>query len=305
MMERSCRRRESKDCVCVALSPFGRRRIRWSSVCVSSDTGLSSSGPFFIKTKKFDSQNTWLVSIKMLSNKVRNDSWWLLKCFDYLAGPLQMADLNRNNFLDFRRVIEERMAEYAREIEGLELKLEKEKSHRVSLEITEKPVQAAVAPVQPATNQFVEVLEPIQHWPSVLQMQPSAKTPVPTPSVSPAPTRVAVVKEQTPVPTPLPVKTKVALPPVEPQPEEAEEEEEPAPEEAEEEEEEAEEEEAEEEAEDEPEPEENYEQIRIKKTNYWLETNSRKVYQITADGEVGDLVANYKLVNGVATLAPL
>ena len=233
----------------------------------------------------------------MLSNKVRNDSWWLLKCFDYLAGPLQMADLNRNNFTDFRRVIEERMAEYAREIEGLELKLEKEKSHRVSLEITEQPVQTVVQPVVP-TNQFVEVLEPIQHWPSVLQMQPSAKTPVHTPSVSPAPTRVSVVKEQTPVPTPLPVKTKVSLPPAD-EPEE--EEEEVA------EEEEAEEEEAEEEAEeeDEPEPEENYEQIRIKRTNYWLETNSRKVYQITAEGDVGDLVANYKLVNGVATLAPL
>jgi len=226
----------------------------------------------------------------MLSNKVRNDSWWLLKCFDYLAGPLQMADLNRNNFTDFRRVIEERMAEYAREIEGLELKLEKEKSHRVSLEITEKPVQNSVQPVVP-TNQFVEVLEPIQHWPSV-----------PTPSVSPAPTRVSVVKEQTPVPTPLPVKTKVALPPVEPEPEPEEEEVEEEEEEAEEEEEQ---EEAEEEAEDEPEPEENYEQIRIKKTNYWLETNSRKVYQITAEGDVGDLVANYKLVNGVATLAPL
>ena len=232
----------------------------------------------------------------MLSNKVRNDSWWLLKCFDYLAGPLQMADLNRNNFLDFRRVIEERMAEYAREIEGLELKLEKEKSHRVSLEITEKPVQTAVQPAVP-TNQFVEVLEPIQHWPSVLQMQPSAKTPVPTPVVSP--TRVAVVKEQ-PVPVPTPVKTKVALPPVEPEPEE-----EPEVEEEEEAEDEAEEEEAEAEEEEEEEAEENYEQIRIKKTNYWLETNSRKVYQITADGEVGDLVANYKLVNGVATLAPL
>ena len=232
----------------------------------------------------------------MLSNKVRNDSWWLLKCFDYLAGPLQMADLNRNNFLDFRRVIEERMAEYAREIEGLELKLEKEKSHRVSLEITEKPVQTAVQPAVP-TNQFVEVLEPIQHWPSVLQMQPSAKTPVPTPAVSP--TRVAVVKEQ-PVPVPTPVKTKVALPPVEPEPEE-----EPEVEEEEEAEEEAEEEEAEAEEEEEEEAEENYEQIRIKKTNYWLETNSRKVYQITTDGEVGDLVANYKLVNGVATLAPL
>jgi antitoxin (DNA-binding transcriptional repressor) of toxin-antitoxin stability system len=210
----------------------------------------------------------------MLSNKVRNDSWWLLKCFDYLAGPLQMADTNRNNFLDFRRVIEERMAEYSREIEGLEGKLneEKEKSHRVSLEITEKtPVsQVQVVPTIQHSNQFLEVLEPV--------------APV---------TRVTVTKETSPVKA----KIVVPLPAEEPEEEEAEEE--------------AEEEEAEEadneeeEEEDEPEPEENYEQIRIKKTNYWLETISRKVYQITAEGDVGDLVANYKLVNGVATLAPL
>ena len=211
----------------------------------------------------------------MLSNKVRNDSWWLLKCFDYLAGPLQMADTNRNNFLDFRRVIEERMAEYSREIEGLEGKLneEKEKSHRVSLEITEKPPvsHVQVVPTIQHSNQFLEVLEPA--------------APV---------SRVTVTKETSPVKP----KVVVPLPPPadEPEEEEAEEAEE---------EEEAEEADNEEEEEDEPEPEENYEQIRIKKTNYWLETISRKVYAITADGEVGDLVANYKLVNGVATLAPL
>jgi len=185
-----------------------------------------------------------------------------------------MADTNRNNFLDFRRVIEERMAEYSREIEGLEGKLneEKEKSHRVSLEITEKtPVsQVQVVPTIQHSNQFLEVLEPV--------------APV---------TRVTVTKETSPVKA----KIVVPLPAEEPEEEEAEEE--------------AEEEEAEEadneeeEEEDEPEPEENYEQIRIKKTNYWLETISRKVYQITAEGDVGDLVANYKLVNGVATLAPL
>jgi hypothetical protein len=189
-----------------------------------------------------------------------------------------MADTNRNNFLDFRRVIEERMAEYSREIEGLEGKLneEKEKAHRVSLEITEKPTvsHVQVVPTIQHSNQFLEVLEP----------------PV---------SRVTVTKEVTmkaPTPVTSPVKPKVTLPPAD-EPEEEEEEEE------------AEEEEAEEadneEEEDEPEPEENYEQIRIKKTNYWLETISRKVYAITADGEVGDLVANYKLVNGVATLAPL
>ena len=208
----------------------------------------------------------------MLSNKVRNDSWWLLKCFDYLAGPLQMADQNRNNFLDFRRVIEERMAEYSREIEGLEgkLKEEKEKSQRVSLEITEKPPvsHAQVVPTIQHANQFLEVLEP-------------------------AVSRVTVTKEASPVKA----KVVVPLPPPADEPEEEEEEEEEEAEGAEE---------ADnEEEEDEPEPETSYEQIRIKKTNYWLEAISRKVYQITAEGEVGDLVANYKLVNGVATLAPL
>jgi hypothetical protein len=223
----------------------------------------------------------------MLSNKVRNDSWWLLKCFDYLAGPLQMADQNRNNFLDFRRVIEERMTEYAREIESLEAKLkeEKEKAHRVSLEITEKPpvtTTQVVSTIQHA-NQFLEVLEP---------------------APAPAPSRVTVTKEITmkaPTPVTSPLKPKVVPPADEP-----EEEDEPEEDEAEAEDEAEEVEEADdEEEEDEPEPEENYEQIRVKKTNYWLETISRKVYQITADGEVGDLVANYKLVNGVATLAPL
>ena len=215
----------------------------------------------------------------MLSNKVRNDSWWLLKCFDYLAGPLQMADQNRNNFLDFRRVIEERMTEYSREIEGLEVKLkeEKEKSQRVSLEITEKtPVSSVLAaPTIQHSNQFLEVLEP-------------------------APARVTLTKEITlkmPTPVTSPVKPKVVPPADEPEEEEEEEAE------AEDEAEEAEE--ADDEEEDEPEPEENYEQIRVKKTNYWLETISRKVYQITPEGDVGDLVANYKLVNGVATLAPL
>ena len=100
-----------------------------------------------------------------------------------------------------------------------------------------------------------------------------------------------------PTPVTSPVKPKV-VPPAD-EPEEDEEEEAEAEDEAEEAEE------ADDEEEDEPEPEENYEQIRVKKTNYWLETISRKVYQITPEGDVGDLVANYKLVNGVATLAPL
>jgi hypothetical protein len=136
----------------------------------------------------------------------------------------------------------------------------------------------------------VEVLAP----PAPKPAWPSALTSV-SPTVSP--TRVEVIKEE-PLRSPL----KVALPPVVVE-EEAEAEEEEEEEDEPEAEVEAEEEEEEEEEEDEPE--ENYEQIRIKKKNYWLETNSRKVYEITAEGEVGDLIANHVLVNGVATLAPL
>ncbi len=244
-------------------------------------------------------ENTVLVSIKMLSNKVRNDSFWLVKCYEYLAagnGNLNTvnswaenspSEIARSNALDFRETLKERLASYVTEIEALEAKLEKEKA-RVSLEITEKAVPVGPVHVVQHTNQFVEVLAP----PAPKPAWPSALTSV-SPTVSP--TRVAVVKEE---PQRSPVK--VALPPVavEEEAEEEEEEAEPEPEE------EAEEEEEEEE-EDEPEPEENYEQIRIKKKNYWLETNSRKVYEITAEGEVGDLVAKHVLVNGVATLAPL
>ena len=220
----------------------------------------------------------------MLSNKVRNDSFWLVKCYEYLAGNGNLSSVNswadnspseiaRSNALDFRETLKERLASYVADIEALEAKLEKEKA-RVSLEITEKAVPVGPVHVVQHTNQFVEVLAP----PAPKPAWPSALTSV-SPTVSP--TRVEVIKEE-PLRSPL----KVALPPVVVE-EEAEEEEE------------------EEEEEEQPEPEENYEQIRIKKKNYWLETNSRKVYEITAEGEVGDLIANHVLVNGVATLAPL
>ena len=210
----------------------------------------------------------------MLSNKVRNDSFWLIKCFEYLAGNVNiqttwseptLPETARVNFADFRRVLEERLGSYVADIEALEAKLEKEKA-RVSLEITEKAVPVGPVHVVQHTNQFVEVLAP----PTPKPAWPSALTPVPVAVVSP--TRVAVVKESAPVPVPSPVKaTVIPLP----------------------------------EPEEEPEPEEHYEQIRIKKRTYWLETNSRKVYEITPEGDVGDLVANYLLVNGVQTLAPL
>ena len=249
--------------------------------------------------KNLTLENTVLVSIKMLSNKVRNDSFWLVKCYEYLAGNGNLSSVNswadnspseiaRSNALDFRETLKERLASYVADIEALEAKLEKEKA-RVSLEITEKAVPVGPVHVVQHTNQFVEVLAP----PAPKPAWPSALTSV-SPTVSP--TRVEVIKEE-PLRSPL----KVALPPVAVEAEEEEEEEDEP--EAEAEEEEAEEE--EEEEEEQPEPEENYEQIRIKKKNYWLETNSRKVYEITAEGEVGDLIANHVLVNGVATLAPL
>ena len=243
--------------------------------------------------KNLTPENTVLVSIKMLSNKVRNDSFWLIKCFEYLAGNVNiqtswseptLPETARVNFADFRRVLEERLGSYVADIEALEAKLEKEKA-RVSLEITEKAVPVGPVHVVQHTNQFVEVLAP----PTPKPAWPSALTPVPVAVVSP--TRVAVVKESAPVPVPSPVKaTVIPLPEPEEEPEAEEEEEEEV---------------EEEEEEEEPEPEENYEQIRIKKRTYWLETNSRKVYEITPEGDVGDLVANYLLVNGVQTLAPL
>ena len=236
----------------------------------------------------------------MLSNKVRNDSWWLLKCFDYLAGPLTMAEQNRNNFTDFRRVVEERMAGYAKEIELLEAKLEKEKA-RVALEITEKPVPSPTpsnAPIQ-HINQFVEIVQPrASLWPSA-----SVSAPPPAPS----PARVTVVKES---PTVSPVKTKVALPPVE-EPEvedeevdaDAEDAEADAEAEEEAEEEEAEEEEAEEEEEEEEE-ERDWVAWRYRKNTYWHDQISHEVFSNTAEGGVGDLVGKYVLVNGIASLAP-
>ena len=238
----------------------------------------------------------------MLSNKVRNDSWWLLKCFDYLAGPLVMAEQNRNNFADFRRVIEERMTGYAKEVELLEAKLEKEKA-RVALEITEKPVPSPTpsnAPIQ-HVNQFVEIVQPrASLWPSASVLAPA-----------PSPARVTVVKES---PVVSPVKTKVALPPVE-EPEVEEEEEvdadaedaeadaedaEADAEEAEAEEEEAE----EEEAEEEEELERDWVAWRYRKNTYWHDQISHEVFSNTAEGGVGDLVGKYVLVNGIASLAP-
>ena len=234
----------------------------------------------------------------MLSNKVRNDSWWLLKCFDYLAGPLVMAEQNRNNFADFRRVIEERMTGYAKEVELLEAKLEKEKA-RVALEITEKPVPSPTpsnAPIQ-HVNQFVEIVQPrASLWPSASVSSPA-----------PSPARVTVVKES---PVVSPVKTKVALPPVE-EPEVEEEEEvdadaEADAEDAEDAEADAEEAEAEEEEaeEEEEELERDWVAWRYRKNTYWHDQISHEVFSNTAEGGVGDLVGKYVLVNGIASLAP-
>jgi hypothetical protein len=236
----------------------------------------------------------------MLSNKVRNDSWWLLKCFDYLAGPLAMADQNRNNFTDFRRVIEERMAGYAKEIEVLEAKLEKEKA-RVALEITEKPPPTpSNAPIQ-HVNQFVEIVQPRPLWPSA-----AAPTSSPPPPVA-SQARVTVVKES---PTVSPVKTKVALPPVAVEEPEAEDEDEVADEDADAEDAEAEDADAEdaeaEDAEEEEEEEQERDWVawRHRKNTYWHDQISHEVYTCAPDNSVGELVGKYVLVNGIASLSP-
>ena len=237
----------------------------------------------------------------MLSNKVRNDSWWLLKCFDYLAGPLAMAEQNRNNFTDFRRVVEERMAGYAKEIELLEAKLEKEKA-RVALEITEKPVPSPTPSTIQHVNQFVEIVAP-SPVPVRASLWPSAVAPAPV-------ARVTVVKDS---PTVSPVKTKVALPiqPVE-EPEAEEEEEEEATDaeadaedaEADAEDAEADAEDAEAEEEEEEEEERDWVLWRRRGANYWHDQISHEVYTCLPDDSVGDLVGKYVLVNGIASLSP-
>jgi hypothetical protein len=213
-----------------------------------------------------------------------------------------MAEQNRNNFADFRRVIEERMTGYAKEVELLEAKLEKEKA-RVALEITEKPVPSPTpsnAPIQ-HVNQFVEIVQPRA------SLWPSASAPAPSPAPASPPARVTVVKES---PVVSPVKTKVALPPVEEPEAEAEEEEEEVDADAEDAEADAE---AEEEAEEEAEAEEEEEEEEVerdwvswrhRKNTYWHDQISHEVYTMTPDNGVGDLVGKYVLVNGIASLAP-
>jgi len=191
------------------------------------------------------------------------------------------------------------MTGYAKEIEVLEAKLEKEKA-RVALEITEKPVPSPTpsnAPIQ-HVNQFVEIVQPRA------SLWPSAVAPAPAPASPPA--RVTVVKES---PTVSPVKTKVALPPVpveEPEAEEEEEEEEEVDADAEDAEAdaEAEEEAEEEESEDEEELERDWVAWRYRKNTYWHDQISHEVFSNTAEGGVGDLVGKYVLVNGIASLAP-
>jgi hypothetical protein len=71
---------------------------------------------------------------RMSANKIRNDAWWLLKCYDYLLGPLQMSDPIRLGWQDFRVTLESKMEEHARAMEELE---NNTKSNHISLEIKE------------------------------------------------------------------------------------------------------------------------------------------------------------------------
>jgi len=248
----------------------------------------------------------------MLSNKIRNDTWWLMKCFDYLVDPLRVDPSVRDKINDFRDVIKSKMEEYATEVDSQNRKT----LSSVSLEIKEAPVPKGSPTLKPSVSQFVDLVgsaHPPPAPPAMFLSAVARASPWPSavsaPAPSPAPVKVTKVEEEDEVEEEeeeeeeddevevdeealQQAKVSARLLPKE-EKEEKEEEEEA-------EEEEAEEEEAEEEAE-----EENYEPIRIKKRTYWLETNSKKLYEYKSAEDVGDHVGNYKLLNGVATVAPL
>ena len=238
----------------------------------------------------------------MLSNKIRNDTWWLMKCFDYLVDPLRVDPSVRDKINDFRDVIKSKMEEYATEVDSQNRKT----LSSVSLEIKEAPVPKGSPNLKPSVSQFVDLVGSAHPPPAPPAMFLSAVA-----RASPWPSAVA--------PAPSPASAPVKVTKVEEEEEEEEEDDEievdeealqqakvaPPKEEVEEEEEEEVEEEAEEEEEEAEEEEENYEPIRIKKRTYWLETNSKKLYEYKSAEDVGDHVGNYKLLNGVATVAPL
>jgi len=267
----------------------------------------------------------------MSANKIRNDAWWLLKCYDYLLVPLNMSDNIRAGWKDFREVLEMKLEENARIIEELESKAVK--SNQISLEIKEKPTSPLLGPSQPPSRFLSEpttFLDIIQQTPpsfptrsvnlSVAQMMAPASEPVKSPAKTEVLTQSVKVVEpaKSPAKPDSKVNAKVEVPIVlVTKADDEGEEGEKADDEAEEGEEGEEGEEAEEgeegeeadgevltQSEEEEEEEENYAVIRVKRITYWHETNSNRVYKYISEDEVGDLVGKYNLLNGIPTISP-
>ena len=281
----------------------------------------------------------------MSANKIRNDAWWLLKCYDYLLGPLQMSDPIRLGWQDFRVTLESKMEEHARAMEELE---NNTKSNHISLEIKEKVQSPALDPTLQTSSRHIS--EPTAFLDIIQQTPPSHQTPmshfyskgfvhpissdfvktsesVKTNGLS-SPVEKPAEKSPTKIPAPIVLVTKEEVltesdedleeevanvqkgleKVVLTKSEEAEEADDEAEDEAEEEEEAENEEEAEEEVEEEEaeeEVEENYEMTQIKKVRYWHETNSHKLYKYISEDEVGDLVGKWHNIGGIVTISPV
>ena len=279
----------------------------------------------------------------MSATKIRNDAWWLLKCYDYLLGPLQMSEPIRHGWQDFRITLESKMEEHARAMEELE---NNTKPNQISLEIKEKVRSPALGPSQ-SMSEPTTFLDIIQQTPpsfSTLraELKPSdfvktsfssdsvktnalpAKIPAPIVLVTKAEEdddleeEVAKVQKSLEKVTISPAKNAVLTKAEEADDEDEEAEEEEA-EEEEAEEEEANEEEAEEEEvltksdeaeeaeveEEAEEEEENYEMTQIKKVRYWHETNSHKLYKYISEDEVGEVVGKWHNIGGIVTISPV
>ena len=268
----------------------------------------------------------------MSANKIRNDAWWLLKCYDYLLGPLQMSEAIRLGWQDFRVTLESKMEEHARAMEELE---NNTKSNHISLEIKEKVRSPTLGPSL-QTSEPTTFLDIIQQTPpsfSTLRADLKPSESVKTNGLlSPVKPLVEKPAEKSPAKIPAPIVLvtkeevltesddleeevadiqkgleKVVLTKSDNDEEEADDEADEADEEVltKSEEEDAEEVEGEEEEEEEEEVEENYEMTQIKKVRYWHETNSHKLYKYISEDEVGDLVGKWHNIGGIVTISPV
>lgn len=279
----------------------------------------------------------------MSASKIRNDAWWLLKCYDYLLGPLQMSDPIRLGWQDFRVTLESKMEEHARAMEELE---NNTKSNHISLEIKEKVQSPALDPSLQTSSRhiseptaFLDIIQqtPMSHFYSKGFVHPNSSDSVKTNGLS-SPVEKPAEKSPAKIPAPIVLVTKaeeeeeeddleeevatvqkglekVVLKKSEEETEEEEADDEvltksdEAEDEADDEEEadaeDANEAEEEEEEAEEEEVDDNYEMTQIKKVRYWHETNSHRLYKYISEDEVGDLVGKWHNIGGIVTISPV